>query len=236
MARSTKRVDRLEERVGELPMSPEVLETSMAQFHASGVLPEHPKLAELVIQRTLHTPRHRPLREQLLHEAVHGMPEVSKAAREVLKLLVAAGQDVTSRGFLDESMEPSEYGPLGWQLLGWPEILIREPYAEQAKRLLARLDKVRESAAYKDQRWFEDFAAQSATFFQSGRPAGWRVRARGDAGLRRAARLGADSGRRGGPERACGVRRDGEEQWRGEGRNLSTVCASWQRTGASPEP
>jgi hypothetical protein len=168
MARSTKRVDKLEERVGELPISPEVLETSMAQFHASGVLPEHPKLAELVIQRTLHTPRHRPLREQLLQEAVHEMPEVSKAAREVLKLLVAAGQDVTSRGFLDESMEPSEYGPLGWQLLGWPEILIREPYAEQAKRLLARLDKVRESAAYKDQRWFEDFAAQSATFFQSG--------------------------------------------------------------------
>lgn len=168
MRNSKKRLDKVGSRIEAMPITPAAENDAFERFRATGELPEHQTLAERTIERALHLPQHRPLRELLFHEAVHEWSVVRDAARLVLKLLVAVGQDVTSRNFLDEDMELPEYGSVGLHLLGFPECLVKPPYEDQARRLLGRLAFVRRRVPSGDERWFRSFAKMAARFFNHG--------------------------------------------------------------------
>lgn len=168
MRRHRKRIDRVDEGIQAVPVTPDAVDAALQRFRNTGELPEHERLAERTIERALRLPRPRSVREMLFHEAVHAAEPARIAARTALRLLVAAGQDVTSRNLLDEDMELPQSGAVGLHLLGWPEVLARPPYEAQAHRLFDRLEAVRRRVATLDERWFERFASAGAAFFRTG--------------------------------------------------------------------
>lgn len=163
-----KRLNKVGRRIEATPITSAAEDAAFERFRETGDLPDHKRLAAHTIERAIQLPRHRPLRETLLQEAIHEFSVVRLAARGVLKLLVSLGQDVTSRNLLDEDMEPPEYGSVAMHLLGWPECIVRPPYEEQARRLLGRLASVRRQVTPGDERWFRRFAATAARFFTRG--------------------------------------------------------------------
>lgn len=90
--------------------------------------------------------REQPLRpkdeamESLLNEAVNGPAMVRAAARFQLKAMASGGIDVTGAPFHGQDLELPEFGAVGMHLCGFPDLLAKPPYEEQARRLFARLD------------------------------------------------------------------------------------------------
>ena len=109
-----------------------------------------------------------PLREILFQEAVYGEEVVRLAARGALKLLVAAGRDVTDLEFIDGHMERPEFGSVGLHVLGFPEAVLKPPYEDQGQRLLNRFARLRERIDYDDKQWFEDFEIAANRFLRNG--------------------------------------------------------------------
>jgi hypothetical protein len=93
--------------------------------------------------------RKRPVRlkdevmESLLNEAVNDTDLARAAARVQLRAMARGGIDVTGTPFHGLDIEMPKFGAVGMHLCGFPDLLARPPYEEQARRLFARLDALR---------------------------------------------------------------------------------------------
>ena len=161
-------------QIDAMPLAPEVVSMAFDKFRETGELPEVQRLAAEVVKRAESgdvdgrygfnaswaesirilrdavdnpdalKPQPEPLRKQLFREAVYGEGVVRMAGREAIRFLVAAGQDVTDRDFIDPSVEMPEFGSVGLYLLGFPERFVKPPFEEQAQRLFERFAVLRD--------------------------------------------------------------------------------------------
>ncbi|MFO1076681.1 MAG: hypothetical protein U1E73_03035 [Planctomycetota bacterium] len=111
-----------------------------------------------------------PLMDELLDEALSKSPQVRAAARVALETLAAIGLDVSEPLFAEHDIEHRlpDHGSVGMHLLGFPEILAREPYREQAERLFQRCADLRERIPHYDPRWPGDLEAATTRFRERG--------------------------------------------------------------------
>ncbi len=193
-----KRLQEVAQQIDAMPIAPAVEKAAFERFRETGELPEHQRLAEVVIQRALRggeargvpqpldletalrrlneaaagleasTPRRESVRKLLFYEAVHGSGIVKLAARMVLEALVFIGGDVTAPEFLDEDMELPDFGSVGLHLLGFPEFLVMPPYEEQARRLFDRFADIRDRINHDRREWFAEFDRAVRRFFKQG--------------------------------------------------------------------
>lgn len=167
MAKNDKRLDKLDAAIQAVRPQPTSVWEAVAVFRQSGELPAHDRLAEDVVHHTLRLPTPVSCREQLLREATSKVAAVREPARFVLRALIQFGFDIGSRNFLDEDMELPAFGSLGLHLMGWPEILVRPPYEEQARRVLRNHEALYRRVAGSEQ-WLRKVADGTRDFFGSG--------------------------------------------------------------------
>lgn len=192
--KSLLRLHSVERAVAARPVREELVDEAFERFRDTGELPEQPRWAEQVILRALqpvrpqrtydeqiehmleriaafHRGDYRALpnraRECLYREAVHGECVVRDAARLVLRWAAEAGIDVTDEAFLADQDLP-DYGSLGLHLMGFPDRLAKAPYEAQARRLFARLAKLRKRMECRRERWSDAFEGPLAQFLSSG--------------------------------------------------------------------
>lgn len=168
MAKNGKRLDRLTTAIHSTRPAPGAVNDALSHFLETGELPIHQEAAKSVVKRTLQMPHRVSLREQLLHEATSDLEYVRKPARFVLTALVGAGQNIASRNFLDEDMDHPTCGSVGLHLLGWPEILVRPPYEDQAVRVLLAHEALRRRLAGDDYA-IRNFARDARDFMNEGK-------------------------------------------------------------------
>jgi hypothetical protein len=192
-----KRLRKLSQQIDAMPIAPEVEKAAFERFRETGELPEHQRLARAVTDRALRggvdqgysvvvdfkstverllrianneeesETEPQPLRKWLFDEAVYGADFVRCAARGALKILVAAGRDVTDPDFLGADTVLPDYGTVGLHVLGFPERLAKPPYEDQARRLFERFAVLRERTN-RDDAWYEEFSKVSFQFLHKG--------------------------------------------------------------------
>lgn len=193
-----KRLQNMAQRIGAIPIPPEVEDDAYQHFKETGELPEVEKLAMACIDRALNyghplrngvrtldirethrvldrlgqqperEPGWHPPRKLLFFEAVHGWEAVRVAARSVIEMLVAIEQDVEDPDFVDEDMELPDWGSVGMHLLGFPECLVRPPYKRQADRLFRRMHDLRQRVDQDDREWMDAYGEAAIRFLHEG--------------------------------------------------------------------
>jgi hypothetical protein len=185
--RKQRRIERVQQVIGRLPVRPTVLEKAFTHFCETGELPEEQRLADAVCRRALKieeepvydlataivraatrvrvemqsgSPKSQDpsVRENLFHEAVFGDGIGKRAARIVLRCEVDFGADPTDPSFLADKTFP-DHGSIGMHLLGFPERLAKPPYVAQAKRLFKRYAVLRDRIDHDDRFWFKAYEA-----------------------------------------------------------------------------
>lgn len=191
MARLTKRLERLATAIDAIPVPIEIERPAFERFRETGELPDERRVASAVVKRCraglddqwgsldeAALIRHYMARgavpedkilEGLYREAVCADGFVQQAARVALRALVAVGFDVTKPMFAGSELEAQlpEWGFVGTWLLGFPERLAVEPCVEQAQRLFARYEELRERTPQSDL-WFRDLGAAVRLFRDHG--------------------------------------------------------------------
>lgn len=171
----------------------EVLHHHLDHFRATGRLPEDQRLAVAVAERvdrgwdaytkpdgtpdynrtvrlSLHVPDRKPdpVMDGLLYEAVHRVGIPRAFARTALVALANLGVDVTATPFADAYLALPEYGTIGGWILGWPERLACPPFADQGRRLIARMEALQPKLGSKPHRWFVALDDYTDDFFTRG--------------------------------------------------------------------
>jgi hypothetical protein len=189
---ANRRLGRVAEAIGKLPVRSTVLEKAFTLFCETGELPEEQRLADAVCRRALKIeeepaydlatavvrtatrvrmemmsgspkPQEPSVRENLFHEAVFGDGIGKRAARLVLRREVDFGADPTDPSFLADKTFP-DHGSIGMHLLGYPERLAKPPYVAQAKRLFKRYAELRDRIDHEDRWWWKAMEAALYTF------------------------------------------------------------------------
>ena len=197
-----ERLNRIGDRVRNIPIPEETVANAYERFAASGELPEHDRLAQAVIDKALQPPAppvrslaehaehfrglldrlrnsldgqgHAPqpeLRRALFHEAMVDLEPVRIAARFMIQALVRSGRDVTDPDFLPAEVGTPEFGSLALHLMGFPEILVRAPYEDQAQLLIDRLRDVRQAIPEDDPHWTAQVPGACRAFVEDGQVA-----------------------------------------------------------------
>lgn len=190
MNKKTKnRLAEVRRAIGNRPVPLALMQEHFEHFRATGALPEDQALAVAVWQRVMNgfethyleggrVDVGRTIRDSmtgalrqpdqmmdaLLDEAVHATGIVRCAARLALKLLSYAGFDVTDTLFAGMQCTLPEYGSVGSQLVGYPSVLFRRPFIRQGRRLIARIDNLRERLPHDDPAWFRQLGAAADCF------------------------------------------------------------------------
>jgi hypothetical protein len=157
---------------------------AFAEFRETGELPERQRLAEAVVDellgpreaecdphvitvvlRALGGPQAKPkpfevapprtVREHLFAEALYGDGIARNAARHAIAWAVDGGANVCAADFAAHHGLPT-IGTVGLHVLGWPRRLVRAPYEEQARRLLARNEALQERVPNDVPAWREE--------------------------------------------------------------------------------
>jgi hypothetical protein len=181
---AARRFSRIEDAVEALPLRRHVVRRAFAEFCETGELPERQRLAEAVVDellgpreaecdphvitvvlRALGGPQAKPkpfevapprtVREHLFAEAIYGDGIARNAARRAIVWAVDGGADVCAADFAAHHGLPT-IGTVGLHVLGWPGRLVRAPYEEQARRLLARNEALQERVPNDVPAWREE--------------------------------------------------------------------------------
>lgn len=188
-----KRLQQVEERFASVPIPPRVVKAAFATFCSTGELPDDVHLARLVTQRArtgydcVYDPQDQldwersiraaiesksrvkdPLMDSLYDEAVWGEGIVRAAARQALRAFALAGFDPSEPQFAGTDIEIPDWGSVGIHLLGIPERLVHPPYEEQARRLFARYNVLRDRVAAEDPSWRARFGRAIEAFHTGG--------------------------------------------------------------------
>lgn len=194
MRNHERRLQKIEQQILSLPIARQVVTKAFVVFQKTGELPEDQRVAYAVVKRArmgtrmsdlfastsdwgtliqakLEEPQ-RPddeVMDSLLNEAVSAPEPWRSVARQMLKALASSGTDVTTPAFAVEGikLDLPDYGTMGMHLMGFPDRLAKRPYVKQAKRLFARIGKLRERIPQDDRRWF-DRAGDAIQRFQHG--------------------------------------------------------------------
>jgi len=183
-----RRLDKVAQRIGSLPIDHEVVKQAYAVFQATGELPDRMRLAYAVVKRAkagvemsdlfastndfgtliqaqLAAPKRPddPVMDALYDEAVCAKGMVRDAARQVLRGLASAKFDPTQPQFVGTGIELPEYGGAGLDLLGIPQRLAKRPFVQQAARLFRRIAELRERIP-QDRRWFDQVGDATQRF------------------------------------------------------------------------
>lgn len=170
------------------PVPSNVLRAYFRRFRRSGELPEEEHEAAAVVAKVKagfelvacpgllpdtttdeFAPRPRaedPAMDAMLDEAATGTGLARVCARFFLENLARLGQDVTAPQLQD--WLPPEIGSMAMEFMGFPERLVRKPYAKQARRLLNQLPALRERVPKtpKAHRAWHQKLAQATVVFQ----------------------------------------------------------------------
>lgn len=188
-----KRLLRTAEAIGSMPVSPDLVDHALRHFQATGELPQERQIARAVLhqakygcpenswiegqeaaaelRRLLHSPwLHERVMTALYREAVADNDTVRTAARDVLVNLSARGFDVTEPLFAKHGIEVDlpDWGSVALWMLGFPDILVRPPYEDQARRLLDRYADLRDRVPQGNPRWFDALSAAVGAFRATG--------------------------------------------------------------------
>jgi hypothetical protein len=172
-----KRLSKLQQVVDAAPILPRVMKEHYPWFRDFGELPDEHVVAVAVVQRALRGGEEEvgeqiesepvSVRDALFEEALFDPLPMRKVARAVIATEVAYGGNVESPGFASHHGLPV-YGKVSMHVLGWPRMLVKAPYEDQAKRLLVRLDAVRTRVDSDDQAWMTAQAEAELRFYASG--------------------------------------------------------------------
>jgi hypothetical protein len=172
-----KRLSKLRRVVEAAPILPHLMKEYYPWFRDFGELPDEHLVAVAVVQRALRggSERHADpiefeqvsVRDSLFEEALFDPPPMRAVARAVIATEVAYGGNVESPAFASHHGLPI-YGKVSLHVLGWPRMLVKEPYEDQAKRLLVRLDGVRARVASDNDPWLTAQAQAQLRFYATG--------------------------------------------------------------------
>lgn len=177
-----KRVHAAKARLNRFPYRYEAIDNAYARFLEDGTLTEDDSIAGCVLLRVLNARKPLPpdpeapvlyqpygtTREMLFREACCKVAEVRTFARDLLRVLVQAGHDVTDPELIGPEMEPWEYAPVCLRLIGWPHHYVPSQYHGQLDRLLERQAAERAGRARGDATWGTNAAKAVGAFLRSG--------------------------------------------------------------------
>ena len=192
MRMRTRRVNRVENAVDAMPFTNEALREAYDTFRMFGELPHYERLAQAVIESALvgrllpvqepmdepakirmllrqaveearTPPPERTLREYLLDHAGYAPPRLRAEAQLACRYLAGKGADLTDPHYLEDEPLPA-HNSIGMRLLGYPNRLARPPYDEQARRLFARLDALRDRSPQDQAEWMKDYGTAVEAF------------------------------------------------------------------------
>jgi hypothetical protein len=165
---------------GELPDEDQIADAVLRQALRGGatVDPREESHLEMMIRLTV-TPERREhgvipseqpnVRESLFCEAMDANPYVRKIARAAIAVEVAHNGKVEDPNFAAHHGLP-KHNSVAMHVLGYPQKWARPPYEEQAARLFARQDELRERTPNpnEDPDWFDEQADVIIEFQQTG--------------------------------------------------------------------
>lgn len=189
-----KRIRKVEDHYASVPIPPRVVSEAFQHFRETGALPEDQTIAYLVMRRAqagydctfdkhdkfdmarsiraaveaMKRPEDKTM-DELYMEAVFGEGIVQVAARSALKMLAEIGLDPSEPLFAGRDVKLPNWGGVGIHLVGLPSMLVHPPYEEQAERLLARFDALRDRIPNDDRAWFDRAAQAIGDFMAHGR-------------------------------------------------------------------
>jgi hypothetical protein len=171
------RLSKLQKVIDAAPILPHLMKEHYPWFRDFGELPDEHLVAVAVVQRALRGGEDRPgeriefepvsVRDQLFEEALFDPLPMRKVARAVIATEVAYGGNVESPGFASHHGLPM-YGKVSMHVLGWPRMLVKAPFEDQAKRLLVRLDDVRARVDSDNDAWMTAQAEAELRFYATG--------------------------------------------------------------------
>lgn len=106
--------------------------------------------------------------DELYCEAVFADGIVKAAARQALRAFASAGLDPSQPLFAGKDFEIPDWGGVGVHLLGIPQRFARPPFEQQAARLFARCDVLRDRIPQGDPKWFDHLGTAVAAFQERG--------------------------------------------------------------------
>lgn len=151
---ATRRLNVVARSMRALPFQKQAIDHAYAKLLQAGELPADDRLAWSVLERALYARRSTvdgrciearvvvgdpidgPPRRRVFCEAVHSFAPARIAARELIKMLVAAGQDPTDAEFIPSDIELPDFGGAAMHLLGWPDQWVRPQYVPQMQRVM----------------------------------------------------------------------------------------------------
>ena len=189
---TTRRLDHVETAILSSPIPSEVLKPAFERFRNEGELPDNRYVTRAVlrqcrtgldasqeggmdeaalIRHMIHFDRPKDeVMDGLYAEAVADNTVVRDIAHQALKLLHDCGFDVTEPVFAKnrEQFDLPDFGSAGLWVFGFPDILVRPPYEERARRLIDRYAELRERVPQGNRRWFDNLAVAVMDFQDRG--------------------------------------------------------------------
>lgn len=156
-------------RVGQLPDDPWEAVAVIERVKAGFYLPDEDAVDAAESFGDGFLQRHREpaeVMDELFDEAVRAPVEIRVFARAALIDLARKGADLTGNPL--KGMVLPTHGNVGTTLLGYQEPIARRPYVAQSRRLLARMDAIRQRVPTERQEsdeWFQR-AREAGTYFE----------------------------------------------------------------------
>jgi len=187
-----RRLGTLKSAIDKAPIPSAVLKPAFETFRDEGVLPTNLHVARAVLRQCqtgldaseeggmddatlichlIHLDRPKDeIMDALYAEAVSDDSLVRDLARSAMQFLRYCGFDVTDPVFEKNGLitERPGFGSAGLWVLGFPGILVRPPYEEQAQRWIDRITELRQRVPRGSRRWIENLVTSVSEFRDRG--------------------------------------------------------------------